>query len=163
MIVKKICLAGLALLIIMPAIARNGRKKKKGKHQNQITAVVMHRTACYGRCPDYTIEINKDGTITYTGIRFVEDSGVYRKKIGADKAGAILNKLNESRVDTCRRMYTSRIQDLPGLFFTVKYTDSVKSILNANWGPAYLSEIAGEMEVIGRKPDATWEKVTGHK
>lgn len=123
----------------------------------------MHRTACYGRCPDYTIELNKDGNATYTGIRFVKDSGVYKKNIGSAQTMSVINKLLENHVDTCTDKYINRIPDLPGIVYTITYKDSVKKIFNANWGPQYLKDIATDMDNVGKPTGKTWKKVKATK
>lgn len=157
---RKFFLAFAALLILSPVFAASKRHKKKktATIASPILAVNMHRTACFGRCPEYMIELSAAGMATYTGIRFVEDSGVYTKNIGAAKSMEIINELIKYRVDTCRRFYESRIEDLPGIYYIITYKDSVKKISNANWGPGYFKEIARKMDDIAKKPDATWKR-----
>ena len=56
--------------------------------------VQMRRTACFGRCPIYNVELYKNGRLKYTGVRFVKDSGVYEKNIGAAAAEKIFNEFH---------------------------------------------------------------------
>lgn len=155
---KKLLLAVIAIAMVAPAIAKT-KKKKKHIVNSAITSVQMHRTACYGRCPDYTIELNKDGMATYTGIRFVDDSGIYKKDIGTTKTMAIINQLIAYRVDTCQKNYPNRIPDVPGIIYVINYKDSTKTIFNANWGPQFLKDVATDMDNVGKKTDKTWKKV----
>ena len=159
---KKITLVILAILISGAAFAKHKHKKKKQKTGN-IISVTMRRTACYGRCPDYTIEINNDGSAIYTGRRFVTDSGTFIKNIGVAKAMEVIDQFNAYKVDTCKNVYYNRISDLPGLIITVKYTDSTKTIRNAHFGPNYLQQLATAMDEAGKKTDDTWKKVTTPK
>jgi hypothetical protein len=124
----------------------------------EIISVNMHRTACFGRCPDYTIEISKNGTATYTAIRFNTDTGIYKKNIGTKKARAILKEFATYRVDTCREMYENRIPDLPGIYYIIKYQGRTQKIANANFGPAFLKSMAEEMDKIGKKEGKGWKK-----
>src|SRR5262245_18879573 len=55
------------------------KTKKKPARSGEIVSVGIHRTVCFGKCPDYKIEIDKDGTATYTAIRFTEDTGIFKK------------------------------------------------------------------------------------
>lgn len=157
---KKFFLAVVALTIVAPVFAKHKKtkKKKKAPTASAIRSVSMHRTACFGRCPEYKIELNSSGIATYTGIRFVEDSGVYTKNIGTAKSMEIIGQLITYHVDTCRRMYESRITDVPDVYYTITYKDSVKKIFNANWGPIYLREIAQQMDEIGKVHDNSWKK-----
>jgi len=159
---KKIAIMILAMAVGFGATAKQNRKTKKKKKEqpSSIVSVTMHRTACFGRCPDYTIEIDHNGNVTYTGIRFVDDSGVYTKNIGRAKAITFINQLASYKVDTCREMYETRIPDLPGINYEIKYTNKVQKIITANGGPAYLSEMATAMDDVGKKnDDKAWKKV----
>ncbi len=157
---KKITLVILSVLIGFTSIARNNKHKKK-QSGNEIISVELNRTGCYGRCPTYMVEINKDGIATYTAIRFTTDSiGTYRKKIGKAKAMEILNEINSYQVDTCKDTYRY-VPDLPGLNLTIKYQNKTKSIVNAKNGPSFLLHLGKIIEDAGLKADDNgWKKVT---
>ncbi len=156
---KKIFFAAIMVMLCMPAFAKTTKKKKAPKKAAAgIQYVKINRTGCYGRCPIYTIQIDLTGLVTYTGISNVGDSGVYTKNLGATATKAIINRLNENKVDTCRNIYENMIPDLPGLVYTIKYRDSTKKINNASWGPQFLKQIAVDIEDIGKVHDATWKK-----
>ena len=155
---KKTALIILSVLICCTAFAKKQKHKKKHKSAGPITSVIVHRTGCFGRCPDYTVEINADGMATYTGIRFNTDSGVYKKDIGATKAMNIINEFITYRVDTCSDRYHNRIEDLPGLILTINYKDSVKTIQNAHFGPPYLRTLAADVDNAGKRADDSWKK-----
>jgi len=158
---KKLTLVILMLTTVAGAFAKTTKKKKKASSAGDIVSVSMHRTVCYGKCPDFTIDINKDGTATYTGKRFTADTGIFKKSIGKSKAGEIIALFKTYRVDTCKEMYENRLPDLPGLNMTINYKKGKKQIYSAEWGPVFLKEIAAAMEESGLKPegDATWKKV----
>ncbi len=157
---KKIALIILALLVGVSVNARHHKRKKKKKPQTQeVLSVSMHRTACFGRCPQYKIEVKGDGTATYTAIRFNPDTGVYTKNIGAAKAKEIIDQVKLYRVDTCSNFYENRIQDLPGLIFTIQYRDSTKNIRGANFGPGFLKAIANTLDEAAKKTDDSWKRV----
>lgn len=159
---KKLTLVILMLTTVAGAFAKTAKKKKKQAPAGDIVSVSMHRTVCFGQCPDYTIDINKDGTATYTGRMFVHDTGIFRKNIGKQKAGEIIALFKTYRVDTCSERYENRIPDLPGLNITINYKKSKKQVFNCDWGPAFLKEIAASMDESGKKPeglDATWKKI----
>lgn len=155
---KKIISVVLALLICSLAFARHKHKRKQKKPGNIISVSVRH-PGCYGRCPDYIVEINNLGIATYTAKRFNPDTGVFQKNIGIDKAQEIFNMVNTYRVDTCKRMYRALVSDIPGFIITIVYNDSSKMINNANFGPLFLKQIANSVDEAGKKTDNTWQKV----
>ena len=66
-----------------------------------------------------------------------------------------------NKADTCSDMYVNRIPDLSGLTVTINYGGKTKVIRNANFGPAFLKEIADKMEETGRKTadnNSGWKK-----
>ena len=156
---KKLVLLALAFLIFCSAQAKHRKHKKSGKPLNKIETIKMQRTACYGRCPTYIIELNKNGLAYYTAYRFTADSGVFEKYIGEKRAGEIFDQAINSNIDTCQNVYPMRIPDLPGLIFTIKYTDSTKIINNANFGPAVLRKLADALDSLpNKKVDETWHR-----
>jgi len=162
---KNFLLTALLILSIAPVYAKQAKHKKK-KAKPAIESVTLHRTACFGRCPDYTVEISNDGWVTYTGIRFTPDTGVFRKNIGKSVAAGIMSRLQTNRVDTCRNLYENRIPDLPGITYTIQFADSTKKISNANFGPTFLSQTADDIDKLGRKSaenNEGWKKVAAKK
>ncbi len=155
---KKIALLILLFAGSMCAFAGIAKNKKKQQKPNEILSVGMHRTVCFGRCPDYKIEIDNEGMATYTAIRFNDDTGIFKKNIGKKKAKEIIDMFVQYRVDTCKEMYENRIPDLPGLNITINYRKGKKTIYNAGFGPAFLGEIAGTIDEAGIKKDNTWKK-----
>ena len=167
---KKIVIVLLLLASCFSSFAKASINKKKKKAKKEITSVLVYHTACFGRCPEYKIEVNKSGIATYTGIRFVPDSGVYTKKIGTKLAKEILSPFTTYLIDTFPNRYESLIQDLPGVELTVYYPGSTKNISNAHFGPPLLGRLRAKLDsILMRKMDETgllpldntWHKVTG--
>lgn len=156
---KKLTLVILLFLVAANAIAHTAKKnRKKQKITNAIVSVGIHRTVCYGRCPDYIIDINKDGTATFTANRFNEDTGIFKKNITKARAQEVIDMFVKYRVDTCKEMYENRIPDLPGLNIFITYKKSKKTIYSAAWGPEFLTEIANKIDELGKKTDNSWKK-----
>ncbi|HXS37880.1 MAG TPA: DUF6438 domain-containing protein [Flavipsychrobacter sp.] len=154
---KKSFLIVIILLTVLP----NVYAKHKKKHpKNSIQSILVWRTPCFGRCPTYKIEVNKNGIVTYTGIMFIKDSGVYQKNIGVVKATQIIKQFSDYKIDTCQDQYPMMIPDAPGLIFKIQYKDSTKTINNAHYGPPFLKDLAKSVDSIG-KVDNSWEKIAG--
>lgn len=131
---------------------------KKASKTPSITYVKMERTACFGRCPAYMVEIYKNGLIRYTGRQFTEYTGVYESNIGSKEATKLLKKFADNRVDTCREVYDNNIPDAPGLYYGFKINGKDKTIANAPFGPKYLSLLASEIDKHA-KPGVGWKKI----
>ncbi|MCF8448511.1 MAG: DUF6438 domain-containing protein [Taibaiella sp.] len=155
---KKLTLLFLLLIAASASFAKMAKQKKKSKATNEIVSVGMHRTVCFGTCPDYKIEIDRNGSVTYTAIRFTADTGIFKKNIGKAKAKEIMDMFVKYRADTCREMYESLIADLPGLNFTMRYKDRKKNIYTSGFGPEFLTDIAEAMDAIVATKDKTWRK-----
>ena len=156
---KKLFLILFACIICLPVFAKHAKKKKRqSSNTSAIQSIMIDRTGCFGKCPTYSIKIDNSGIVTYTGKRFVTDSGVYTKNVGATITTEIIHQLHFHKVDTCRNLYENMIPDLPGLVYTIQYKDSTKKIRNAFWGPEYLKQIAVAIDDLGKVHDNTWKK-----
>jgi hypothetical protein len=155
---KKLTLLFLLLIAASVSFAKMAKQKKKSKTSNEIISVGLHRTVCFGKCPDYKIEIDRNGSVTYTAIRFTADTGIFKKNIGKAKAKEIIDMFVKYRVDTCREIYESLIADLPGLNLNMRFKDRKKNVFSAGFGPEFLTEIAEAMDAIVATKDETWRK-----
>jgi hypothetical protein len=147
--------SGIVLLIVL-AFSACAQKNINGA--KTISYMRYERTACFGRCPAYMVEVYKNGTIRYTGRQFTEYTGVYERNIGTKKAQSILKKYATTRVDTCKEMYENNIPDMPGLMYVFTIGGKNKEILNAGFGPRFLETFAGEVDQIA-KPGIGWKKI----
>lgn len=156
---KHLVLLLIAVILLTPAMAKHHQHKKKHSKGSTVLAVGMSRSGCYGRCPIYDVLLSANGTITYTGKRFVTDTGIFIKKTDRAYILPIIDEVIINRVDTCKTRYRSPIPDLPGFMVTVVYADSTKRIIAAEGGPAFLKKIANEIDGIGNKTDSNaWIK-----
>jgi len=156
-------LCGLVLMmIVFTACAQTKKttkkKKKVVKTQSSITSIDMHRTACYGKCPDYRLILTSDGTATYIGRKFAPYPGTYVKKINADKVQELFRQFERYRVDTCSERYKT-IPDIPHVMYTITMKGNEKNIDNANspFAPKFLKGLADEMDKL-TPIDGTWKK-----
>lgn len=109
--------------------------------------ISLKRSGCYGPCPIYSITIYSDGTVNYSGEKYVEVRGTYSYKIPADSAeylfrkadkisffslkdeyreGKFLEKNKDGSYDTLRFL----ISDLPTQIVTIKRSDKKKSVVD---------------------------------
>lgn len=160
---KKISLIAVLTVLFLPTqpATAGHRKHKKQVTSHELVAVKIDYGPCYGHCPIYSIELNHSGLVTYTGIRFAEDSGVYTRLVSATEAGRILKLVDTYNMDTCQNRYWVRIPDIQVFSFHLYYKTSEKTIQNATFGPNYLKELQAELEQIGEKKRfGDWVKST---
>ncbi|HSK20500.1 MAG TPA: DUF6438 domain-containing protein [Longimicrobiales bacterium] len=55
--------------------------------------ITMQRMPCFGTCPVYTVDITADGTVSFTGERFVDSTGTRTAAIAPDSAAALMQEL----------------------------------------------------------------------
>ena len=157
-------LIALSFVFLVLAQASMAMHRKHIAGTNEVESARIEYGPCYGRCGMYSIAVNRDGLVTYTGIRFVSDTGVYTRHIEVTEALRILHLFNQYRADTCQVRCVMRIPDMQSWSFTVDYHSGTEQrIINANFGPGYLKLLAAELNAIGKHdhPDG-WQK-SGNK
>jgi hypothetical protein len=98
--------------------------------------ICLQRTACFGTCPIYKIEIYTDGSGTYTGTRFVENIGVSEFQLSKSDVNNILEYANKIGFSKLNDEYSEAITDLPTTFIQIKdkrirdYTGAPKKLKN---------------------------------
>nr|MBP7654307.1 hypothetical protein [Candidatus Dependentiae bacterium] len=97
--------------------------------------IKLSRTACYGPCPIYDLEISADGNVDYTGNGFVSVNGNVSWKLDTEQ----IKQLNEiiQRYDYFNikaRKITSSHTDAPGCITSVKMKDGRFKKINNYYG-----------------------------
>jgi hypothetical protein len=57
------------------------------------TLITLERTACYGSCPDYSLSIAGDGTVTYLGRSYVNIKGAASKQVAVSNVQALVDQM----------------------------------------------------------------------
>lgn len=129
------------LLLFLNVLALNANS------QNKITYLKMDRTACFGRCPVYTIELMSNGAIYYEGKKNTEFIGKREAKISVTQMQKFMKTISGYKLLSLQNVYKPIAADLPRLNFTFTVNGKAKSIKNGESGPKYL-------ETIGKKIDS---------
>lgn len=162
---KKILLGFVALSVLIFAACAQQKKTTGGrvsadskKKDNGIKQIVMERTACFGTCPAYRVIINKDGSAKYISRFYTEYEGTFEKKLDKEKTTMLFDAFAGYKVDTCQDEYKSLVQDLPGIWYEIYYTNGKeKMIKKAEFGPEFLNELSKKVDALA-KVDDSWEK-----
>ena len=98
--------------------------------------ISLQRTACFGTCPIYKIEIFSDGSGIYTGRRFVENIGITKFSLSKTQLNLILTQAEAIGFTNMQEEYSEPISDLPTTFIQIKdkrirdYTGAPKTLKN---------------------------------
>ena len=109
----------------------------KKTNTSEIELIIsLQRTACFGTCPIYKIEIFSDGSGIYTGTRFVENIGVTKFSLSETQLNLILTKAEAIGFTNMKEEYSEPISDLSTTFIQIKdkkirdYTGAPKTLKN---------------------------------
>ncbi len=118
---KTIVLAGLTVLVALLAVLWTVRRYSHItpiKNLNSLS-VVLERTSCFGTCPVYTITINGDGLVEYSGRLFVRVHGSQTAVIGRDKLEDLLRSFDRTHFLAFTSSFQRDCTDLPGVIVTI--------------------------------------------
>ena len=122
-------------MILFSILLSCGLTKKTNTSEIELI-ISLQRTACFGTCPIYKIEIFSDGNGIYTGTRFVENIGVTKFSLSATQLNLILTKAKAIGFSNMKEEYSEPISDLPTTFIQIKdkkirnYTGAPKTLKN---------------------------------
>lgn len=88
----------------------------------------LERTACYGTCPVYSVEIHGDGTVIWNGERYVKAMGVRRYRIPVAKVRALAARFRAARFYSALEAYEGGVTDLPSANLTLTWGGVSKSV-----------------------------------
>ena len=122
-------------LILFSVFLSCGLTKKTDTSEIELI-ICLQRTACFGTCPIYKIDIYTDGSGTYTGTRFVENIGSSKFQLSKTAVKTILSEAEAIGFANMKEEYSEPISDLPTTFIQIKdkrirdYTGAPKTLKN---------------------------------
>ena len=131
-------------LILLLVVSSCGSSKKssnpEANKEKKELIIALERTACYGTCPIYKIEVFSDGSAMYYGERFVDNLGKYTFNVSQETINYILKKAVEIRFFEMEDKYTADITDLPKTIVFIKKDRKKKKIIDYYGAPKTLKE-----------------------
>jgi len=74
----------------------------------------LHREACYGTCPMYTVHVNGNGAVDWTGERWVKQTGKASALIGGSAVKRLQQAVQAANFFALKNEYTDMaVSDLP--------------------------------------------------
>jgi len=131
-------------LVLLLVVSSCGSSKKssnpEANKEKKELIIALERTACYGTCPIYKIEVFSDGSAMYYGERFVDNLGKYTFNVSQETINYILKKAVEIRFFEMEDKYTADITDLPKTIVFIKKDRKKKKIIDYYGAPKTLKE-----------------------
>lgn len=81
---------------------------------------MLERTACFGTCPIYKIEIYAEGNGIFTGTKYVEKIGVLKFNITTLQVKEIIDFAKEINFRNMEEKYYEPITDLPTTYIKIE-------------------------------------------
>lgn len=105
--------------------------------------LTFERTACYGTCPTYSMQVFADGRVAYEGRRFVPMLGKQDLRLPAAAVAELLRTVQEARFDQFKDRYTQGAPDLPTTIVAVRQPNGqLKTVTIESGAPDHVETLA---------------------
>ncbi len=144
--------------------AKTTTRKKDDPNKGKVVVAKIRRTACYGKCPVYEAVFYSDGTVTYSGKRFVKMTGDYEAKVNVSVIEQIKNKAHSIKYCKLADKYPvsgKGVPDFPNTITYVKVDSHEHGITNNSGAPAELINFEKYLDDILK--GLSWKKKGGAK
>lgn len=107
--------------------------------EHGLTELGLERGPCFGKCPQYTVVIKKDGTFRFDGENNVRHRGRHTGRVDAHQFRQLAHFIRDSGFMNLRDNYEARVTDQAAVFTMVVINGQKKIVRNyANAGPTAL-------------------------
>ncbi|MCX6295949.1 MAG: DUF6438 domain-containing protein, partial [Bacteroidetes bacterium] len=147
------------LLLIAPC---NSSKKitKTAEQDNSKVVIIFQTTACFGRCPIYTLTINGESKIaTFIGERDTEKLGTYTKSISNKELSDFKKAFEDSNFNSLNDEYPGTITDFPYKYITYTNNGKTKKIKERSGAPKELTDLEKLLSEYANSEG--WKKTEG--
>jgi hypothetical protein len=134
----------LAVALIGPAWLAPSFAAAQAVHEDFV--IKLERTACYGRCPVYSVTIDAKGNVTYDGTQFVRVVGRQTDRIPVSRVAALVEAVDRMRFFELDDKYSQLITDLPTTFVTVTHHGRFKRIDDYFGAPTSLKDLEHQID-----------------
>ena len=114
--------------------------------------IKLERTACFGKCPVYSLTINGNGTVVYEGKDFVKIKGVEETTVGPEIIDQLLQAFEEAGYFSLNDSYTGfGKSDMPSAYTSISIgnnTKAVKHYLGDSSAPKKLTDLENKIDTI---------------
>jgi hypothetical protein len=108
--------------------------------------ITLTRTMCFGTCPAYTVTIAGDGTVTWTGERFVKVQGAATAHVAPRKVRDLFERFRKAEYFWLLDSYHAAITDFPSQITTIVFDGRRKSVHDYAGQMIGMPDVVSELE-----------------
>ena len=113
--------------------------------------ISLERSACYGKCPAYTLTLFGNGKAIYKGESNVEKMGTHTATISESDILLLVKEFEKVKFFELKNVYDAMVTDIPT--YTVKYTlnGTSKTVADRFGAPNELRDLERKIDEIADK------------
>lgn len=127
------------------------------KTVSDLPVISMIKTACFGSCPVYEINIFYDGKVELKGEMFMDLIGGFRADLTKSELKQLINAFEERDFFAFEDEYSAKITDLPTTYLSFNYQGRNKKIKDYYNAPEELKALEKMVAELLEKLD--WKPV----
>jgi hypothetical protein len=108
----------------------------------QSVKIELSRTQCYGRCPAYSVTIRGDGSVHFSGEKYVQIPGTHDARIAPDTVRELVRQFESAKFFAAGDKYIAEVTDNPTYTLTLSVGGRTKTVTD------YVGEQVGMPVVI---------------
>ncbi len=120
--------------------------------------ISLYKGACFGRCPSYEFEINRNGIMQFRSIRFTQKEGIYTKKLDESVCAKIFDYIDDINYMAFETEYPSNIPDMPLIRIKYYFNGKIKKVQGKMERPEEIKTLQKMLEELAESTDR-WTEV----
>lgn len=142
-------------LIILVFVAMGCKSSQQSK--SEIYPIITYeKTTCFGTCPAYLFKAFPDGSVTYTGTKYVDLMGEYQAKLSEEELANMKSLFDEGNFFKYANVYSANIEDQPTTFLYYDNGQQNSKVTDYYGAPESLKKLEKNIEEIINSID--WQK-----
>ena len=125
--------------------------------QEVYLSISMKKTACYGTCPVYEIQIYSDLSVKLKADQHLDKTGTFESKISGKRLDQIKAMFLEADFFSFKDQYTKKVTDLPTTYLYFNDSGKEKRVMDYYGAPESLKSL--ENEVASLLDELDWERI----
>jgi hypothetical protein len=135
-----------------------GNSKKQVNNDSESFYISMEKTACFGQCPIYTLEVIPEGYLLLDARRFNRISGKFKASLSESEKESLLVTVSQLPWNSYDEEYLTGYSDLPSTILTyAQLGDTIRVRYESDKAPQGLLELANTLE--DWKKNKYWESL----
>jgi hypothetical protein len=117
-------------------------------------SITLERTACFGTCPAYKVEIHGDGHVAFDGTAFVAVAGKREYHVPKPDIAQLVDDVRAKDIWSMRPSYAASVTDLPSTILTIRVGTQTHRLVDyaGEWVgmPPAVTRIEEEADKVGK-------------